>query len=233
MKKVAEDIFMLFGNGYNCNSYLLSSSNKEYLLIDSGLGKFDMMWGQDGQNTSEELKNVFNMNITKVILTHAHLDHIGGIISLNEEQRKNIEVYCHIDEKKYIEKPDSQYIDPLMNIDLDPLIIDHTFEHEEKFTFGDFSFEVLHTPGHTQGSICLFDSDKKILFSGDCVFPQGSFGRVDFPGSNPEKMISSLEILSSLEVQTLFAGHMDPLITNAKDSINFSCINAKHMLLGE
>ena len=233
MKKIAENIFMLFGYGYNCNSYLLSSSDSGYMLIDSGLGKYDSVWGVTGKNTMKELYETFNLNISKVVLTHAHLDHIGGIASLSDDQRKKFSVYCHEAEKKFIEKPDRRYVDPLMNSIIHPISINQPLSNEDRLEFGSFSFDVIHTPGHTEGSLCLFDAEKKILFSGDCVFPQGSFGRVDFPGSNPVKMLRSLENLSSLDVVSLFAGHMEPLLTNAKNSIHNSYLNAKSMILEE
>ena len=203
------------------------------MLIDSGLGKYDSVWGVTGKSTMKELSEIFNLNITKVVLTHAHLDHIGGIVSLNDEQRKKITIYCHEAEKSYIEKPDGRYIDPLANSPIDSLIINKALTDDERFEFGSFVFDVIHTPGHTEGSLCLFDAEKRILFTGDCEIPQGSFGRVDFPGSNPIKMLRSLENLSSLDVEALFAGHMEPLLTNAKNSIHNSYLNAKSMIFEE
>ena len=230
MKKIAENIFMLFGNGFNCNSYLLASPEEDYLLIDTGLGRFNQVWNSEETNTIQELNNLFDLNITKVVLTHAHLDHIGGLISLESRKKMNKAIYCHKIEKKFIEKPDTRYIDPLLNTQVQPLKIDKTLNHGDKLEFGDFSFEIIHTPGHTIGSICLFEETKKILYSGDCVFPEGSFGRIDFPGSNPDQMLDSIEILSSLDINSLFAGHMDPLITNARNSIHQSYKNAKSFI---
>ena len=231
LKKILNNVSLLFGYGYNCNSYLITSSNGESLLIDSGLGSFDATWGYTLNNPLQELLTVIkSYNITNVFLTHAHLDHVGGIASLTSGQREKVEIYCHEVEKKYLELPDSHYIDPLMRSSLESISISKSFANKENFGFGDLNFEVIHTPGHTQGSICLYEPTKKWLFSGDCVFPQGSFGRVDFPGSDAEKMLSSLEILTSLEIESLFAGHMEPLITDAQESIKMSFRNAKLMI---
>ena len=54
--------------------------------------------------------------------------------------------------------------------------------------FGEIRLRVLHTPGHTEGSVCLLSDDDGLLFSGDTLFP-GGWGRVDFPGGSPEEMV--------------------------------------------
>jgi glyoxylase-like metal-dependent hydrolase (beta-lactamase superfamily II) len=75
---------------------------------------------------------------------------------------------------------------------------------------------VIHTPGHTIGSICLHNQKNKILFSGDTVFPDGVFGRVDLTSSTGLKdMINSLKKLSMLDTEILLPGHEDPVYSNA------------------
>ena len=64
--------------------------------------------------------------------------------------------------------------------------------------FGEIRLEVLHTPGHTEGSICLLANDQRLLFTGDTLF-RGGLGRVDLPGASPEAMVESLSRLSTLE----------------------------------
>jgi glyoxylase-like metal-dependent hydrolase (beta-lactamase superfamily II) len=66
---------------------------------------------------------------------------------------------------------------------------------------------VLHTPGHTEGSVCLFEPDEGLLFSGDTLFA-GGWGRVDLPGGDPEEMVASLGRLLTLEdAVQVFPGH--------------------------
>lgn len=231
MQKIMSNISLLFGYGYNCNGYLITSAEGESLLIDSGLGKFDASWGYVVKNPTEELLSCLkSYNVKQIVLTHAHLDHSGGVASLTPEQREGITIYCHEDERSHLESPDSLYINPINKFSLDPITITQSLANGDCLVISDYTFEVIHTPGHTEGSMCLYEPDKKILFSGDCVFPEGSFGRVDFPGSNPEKMLSSLEHLASLEIESLFAGHMEPIISNAKTSIQRSYQNAKLMI---
>jgi glyoxylase-like metal-dependent hydrolase (beta-lactamase superfamily II) len=70
---------------------------------------------------------------------------------------------------------------------------------------------VLHTPGHTQGSICLFAEKDRALISGDTVFTDGAFGRYDFPGSSKEMLARSLDRISLLDVEGLYPGHGEPV----------------------
>lgn len=71
--------------------------------------------------------------------------------------------------------------------------------------------EVVHTPGHTPGSICLYHREKRLLFSGDTIFPEGSFGRYDLPGGDLAALRQSVEALSRLEVKELYPGHGMPV----------------------
>jgi hydroxyacylglutathione hydrolase len=64
--------------------------------------------------------------------------------------------------------------------------------------FGQIRLEVLHTPGHTEGSVCLLDADSRLVFSGDTLF-RGSFGRVDLPGGSADAMAESLARLAALD----------------------------------
>ncbi|MEM2327357.1 MAG: MBL fold metallo-hydrolase, partial [Archaeoglobaceae archaeon] len=89
----------------------------------------------------------------------------------------------------------------------------------EIFELGETKLEIIHTPGHSPGSICLYEPKRKWLFSGDTVFAYGSFGRYDLPGGDPEKLIKSIELLSKLEVENLYPGHEDVVEGNAKESI--------------
>ena len=68
---------------------------------------------------------------------------------------------------------------------------------KDGFDVGSVKLEIINTPGHSKGSICLYEKANKVLFSGDTVFPQGSFGRVDLPTGNLKELVNSLEKLTS------------------------------------
>ena len=86
---------------------------------------------------------------------------------------------------------------------------------------GDFGFQVIHTPGHSPGSICLYWPDRKVLFTGDVVFYQG-VGRTDLPGGNGEDLKASIKRISQLEVDYLLTGHGN--VVSGRDLVkaNFS-----------
>lgn len=85
--------------------------------------------------------------------------------------------------------------------------VDVKLKDGDKVKIGDEMFEVIHTPGHTPGSICLYGKNSRTLFSGDTVFAYGSFGRYDFPEGNAVHLKNSIERLTKLDVLNLYPGH--------------------------
>jgi glyoxylase-like metal-dependent hydrolase (beta-lactamase superfamily II) len=111
-----------------------------------------------------------------IINTHFHFDHTGA----NEAIRKatGAKILIHEREKSFVNfKPDKFIKD------------------KERITIGEDVLEVVHTPGHTKGGICLVG--EKYVFTGDTVFKNG-YGRTDLPGGSPEEMLSSLQKLKKL-----------------------------------
>ncbi|MEK6888193.1 MAG: MBL fold metallo-hydrolase, partial [Candidatus Aenigmatarchaeota archaeon] len=96
------------------------------------------------------------------------------------------------------------------------MTVDKTLRVGSIINTANFSFGVIPTPGHTPGSICLYDAEKKILISGDTLF-ETSIGRTDMYGGNQDQLISSLKRLSALSIQYLLPGHGSP----KKEGIGF------------
>jgi glyoxylase-like metal-dependent hydrolase (beta-lactamase superfamily II) len=88
------------------------------------------------------------------------------------------------------------------------------------------SLEVIHTPGHTPGGICLYDATTRTLFSGDTVFEDGSFGRTDLYGGNQSTLVESIRKLTLLDVRTMYPGHGDVVSNNANEQIKLSFVLA-------
>jgi glyoxylase-like metal-dependent hydrolase (beta-lactamase superfamily II) len=203
-------------------------SKGESLMIDSGLG---LSYG--GQQKSIEILEdaITSKKITQILLTHGHIDHVGGIMAL--QSKLELDVITSKIEAQHLKSGDSSYIEPFMGSKCPPIDISREVVEGDVLNIGNFSFNVLHTPGHTHGSISLWDEKNKILISGDTVFPQGSFGRTDLRTGNSEEMVESLERLSGLDIRVLLPGHMPPVISTTGSPLNSvkqSFQNARMML---
>jgi hydroxyacylglutathione hydrolase len=136
-----------------------------------------------------------------VISTHRHWDHIGDNAEVVVATGATLAV--HAADRHGLEQPD---------VELSPFPIPASVPALElaegsHIRFGDIDFEVLHTPGHTEGSVCLLSQEDRLLFTGDTLFA-GAWGRVDLPGANQEHMIESLARLATLDPGlTVLAGH--------------------------
>lgn len=144
-----------------------------------------------------------NFKIEKILLTHSHWDHIAECAAIQKETHAC--VYVHKLDQANVKKPGSDNLPlhfDIPSIDNVVLIKDH-----EKICCGEYEVEVIHTPGHTPGSVCFYVKQKKVLFSGDTLF-QGTMGRVDFSGGNSKEMASSLKKLTLLPYDTkVVPGH--------------------------
>ena len=117
----------------------------------------------------------------------------------------------------------------MFNVKQPAIKIDIVLKDGDIIDLGDASLTVIHTPGHTPGSICLYDPVSKVLFTGDTVFEGGSFGRTDI-GGDEEQMIASLEKLTKVDAAALYPGHGGAVTNKVKESLLASYDNARHML---
>lgn len=144
--------------------------------------------------------------IDTIVITHAHYDHIAHV--------REITRLCG-DARVCIHEADAGGLtDDARSLAMHfgarspgivPDIVLHDGDH-----IGDL--RVIHTPGHTPGGICLYAEMEKILFSGDTVFTEGSFGRYDFPGGDRAALAASLERLAALDIEELYPGHGEPVL---------------------
>ena len=154
--------------------------------------------------------------IKKIVLTHCHFDHIA--------HAQEIAQMCGA--RVYIHEADAPGLsDDTRNLSMhfaahSPGIVPYQVIHDGDRIDG---FLVVHTPGHTPGSICLYDGDNKDLISGDTVFTDGGFGRFDFPGGSLAALTRSLSRLSELEVNGLFPGHGEPVRERGSRHIQAAC----------
>ncbi len=169
------------------NCYLASSKEtKEAILLDPGL------------DFSAEAKPILGsistgkLTVKYIVNTHGHDDHIKGNVLF--QQKLNVPICIHSLDEHFIEGTEKNKFP--RNVSL---------ENGSIVKFGGENLKVLHTPGHTPGSICLVG--EKLVFTGDTLFA-GGIGRTDFPGGSMNEMRRSLEKLTSLSDSLLvYPGH--------------------------
>lgn len=136
-----------------------------------------------------------------VVSTHRHWDHIGDNAAVVDATGATLA--AHALDRHGLESP----VPLFAPFPLVPSVPALDLAEGDGIRFGAIVLEVLHTPGHTEGSVCLLARSEGVLFSGDTLFA-GGFGRVDLPGASREQMIDSLGRLSRLEAHlTVHPGH--------------------------
>ena len=136
-----------------------------------------------------------------IVSTHGHWDHIGDNAAVAEHTGADIAV--HPLDRDRLERP-SPGSAPFV---IPPSVPAVELAEGGTIRFGELRLRVLHTPGHTEGSVCLLDEDAGQLFSGDTLFEAG-WGRVDLPGGDPAAMVESIGRLASLDDRVaVYPGH--------------------------
>ncbi|MFJ7826783.1 MBL fold metallo-hydrolase [Psychrobacillus sp. NPDC096623] len=179
------------------NCYVVSNSEKQCLIFDPG-GEADKI--------ISELHRL-KLNPLAILLTHAHFDHIGAVEQVRESF--NIPVYIHTAEKKWLVDPAKNGSAKYAEI---PSIIcseaDFLLNSEPELKIGEFQMELLHTPGHSPGSITYYFKQEDFAIVGDTLF-QNSIGRTDLPGGNQAELMKAIhsKLLTLPETTLIYPGH--------------------------
>jgi len=139
------------------------------------------------------------------------------------------ELYAYGETTKILEEGNESKIFPgnlgispkTFGLEIIPLEVNNLNIDETISIGSEFTFQIYYTPGHSQGSICYYESTKKILIPGDLVFTGGSFGRYDFPGGSLDALIESIKFVNDLDVKYLLPGHMG-ISDNGNQQIDYS-----------
>lgn len=152
-----------------------------------------------------EFLTMKKLTLNKILLTHGHFDHMNGV---EEVARKTgAEVFIHESDVPMLSNAGLSLADSISCMPFVPVTKYTTVHDGDIISDGDCDFKVLHTAGHSMGSVCYICDD--VIFSGDTLFCC-SIGRTDFTGSSPELMVKSLEKLCSLDGNyTILSGHGD------------------------
>lgn len=176
---------------YDNGMYVLADDRGDAIVIDPSMGEARAL------ETVREHK----LRVLEILNTHGHPDHVYGNARLKEETRARLAIHA----------ADAYRLDPAKRppaaLDAPPSVADDLIA-EGRLTFlRDVAIQALHTPGHTEGSVCFHLPDEGLLFSGDVLFA-GTVGRVDLPGADPSAMERSLARVAELPPETrIFPGH--------------------------
>jgi hydroxyacylglutathione hydrolase len=183
----------------NC-SVIGDEQSHEALVIDPGDDIEDVL----------KLVEKHGLKVKQIIITHAHIDHVGGAMKLRA--RTGAPIILNQNDQTLLKMLDVQATWIGMPSPGE-VQIDHSVSQDEKVRAGSLEAFVLHTPGHTEGSICLYFPSAQKLIAGDTLFA-GSIGRTDLPGGSFKKIINSLhEKLLALPDETVVVPGHGPLTT--------------------
>jgi glyoxylase-like metal-dependent hydrolase (beta-lactamase superfamily II) len=217
MPKVTEGVYFIQGQDEfipDAHTYVIGEpDSKDLSIIDAGL-----MGKGDYKIDSIEKMGIRLDDVRRIIMTHTHLDHIGCLAEIRQ-QIPSAELWVHEEEAEPLERGDEKTVygmdmfrDMLQpQYDLSPGVftfkVDRRLQGKEKLDIGGMQWEVLHIPGHSPGSIGLFDRGSKVLIPGDVVYSDYAIGRFDLYRSDGASLKESLMRLGELEVDILLPGH--------------------------
>jgi len=178
----------------NC-SVIGDEATREAMVIDPGDDIEDVL----------AIIRKHNLQVKQIVITHAHIDHVGGAMKLRTAT--GAPILLNQNDYALLKMLDVQAawigVATPGNVE-----IDHSLANGENVTAGSITASVLQTPGHTEGSICLYFPTEKKLIAGDTLFA-GSIGRTDLPGGSYPKILRSLHdtVLALPDDTVVIPGH--------------------------
>jgi hydroxyacylglutathione hydrolase len=187
----------------NCNAYFIDDGKR--ILIDPG-HKHLLSHVEQGLQAAGVSWN----GIDVILITHGHPDHMEGVAQLGDQTvwGMNQKEHEFVSEMagRYFQMPEPDF-----------------FLGAGDLILGKNRFEVIVTPGHSPGSICLYWPGRKALFTGDLIFQQG-IGRTDLPGGDGNQLKESIRKIAALDVEYLLPGHGSPVVGAEAVQENFRIV---------
>lgn len=179
----------------DANTYVIK--DELTVLIDPGLENY---LGQRLKEMQDD--GIDPKDIDVIAITHLHPDHCGATAALKEIS--GAKVALHPLQQEYLDimaEESRKFLGVGIAKEFSADLV-----LEERLSLGSIELKVIHTPGHSPGSICFYAADKKMVICGDLVFEQG-VGRTDLPFGNMDELRNSFETVSTLDTELLLPGH--------------------------
>jgi hydroxyacylglutathione hydrolase len=196
MKSMIHEVLTVGMLQCNC-SIFGDEQTREAIVVDPGDG--------DDIARIQAVLDKHGLKVKAIVITHAHIDHIGGAAKL--KAATSAPVYMNSDDQPLYDHLDTQAI--WLGMEPPPRTeVDSAAKDGDALKLGPADFHILHTPGHTQGSISLWIPAENKLVAGDTLF-RDSIGRTDLPGGNTKQILASIhtKLLTLPEDATVIAGH--------------------------
>ena len=177
-----------------------------YLVIDGAVEEavvFDVPFGAADQFLAVAAEQ--RVQISRIILTHSHWDHVADAEKLRRATSAPIEI--HADDVYRLQDP-ARYASMALPFVIDPFEPDGLLRAGDVIEFGRWKFDVLHTPGHSEGSLSFVETERNLAITGDVLFA-GSIGRTDLPGGDTALLLKTIsDVLLPLgDEMTILPGH--------------------------
>jgi hydroxyacylglutathione hydrolase len=166
---------------WQTNAYLVwDGRSADALVLDPGKGAAEPLIGRAGE---------LGLRVHRIANSHGHIDHVFDNAALKRASGAPLAIHPH---DRYRLSGENVY-----GFEVEAVAAEIDLVEGDELRIGDLRFTALHTPGHTEGSVCLYEEAGRLLLSGDVIFA-GSWGRTDLPGGDAAQMVDSLRRLARL-----------------------------------